>query len=286
MNLLEYEPIKKFIDTLGKDIEKYFGKDDACIVYLRPDGIFYAQGLYQWFLPKKKNLVITTMDDDGGGLEEEKVRGRKVLIVDTDVVTGKAYKRSTEGLRLRKKELQIRDVKFATFIDRVGLADFFVWKYSPESIWHFDEMNVLDLKIIAQLAENGREPFANMGKDINLSAVTVKNRVDKLLREKVITIEAQLRADQFYTMCAQIFLEADAATVDMLIEKCERRQEVYHLVRVTGIYNLGIGILAHNWHAIEEFIEREIRAEKGVRKIFIITGGLPLAPKTIPPKIL
>lgn len=285
MNLLEYEPIKKFIDTVGKDVERYFAKEDACIIYLRPDGVFYGRGLYEWLKKRKQNLVLTAMEDDGTSLEEQKVQGRKVLLVDADIVTGKAYKRSMEALRLRKKDLRIKDVKFATYIDRVGLADFFVWKYSPESIWHFDEMNALDVKIIARLAQNGREHLANIGKEIHMSAPTVKNRVDKLLREKIISIQAQLRADQFYTMSTQVFLEADSQTVEALIEKFSHKQEVYHLVRVTGIYNLGIGVLAHSWHAVEEFVEREIRPEKGVRKIFIITGGLPITPKTIVPHI-
>ena len=286
-SFLEFESIKKFIDAVGEDIEKYFGKDRGALIYLKPNGVWYAQGLHEWLSKgKKKDITISTMEDDGTGLETAKVRGRKVLIVDADIVTGKAYKRSMEALRLRKKELNTKEIRFATYIDRIGLADFSVWKYSPESIWHFDEMNVLDLKIIAHLAGNGRETFADIGKAINLSAVTVKNRVDKLLRERTIAIQAQLQADQFYTMSVQIFLEADEQTVKKLIEKCEPKQEVYHMVRITGIYNLGIGLLAYNWHAIEEFIEREVRAEKGVKKIFIITGQLPIFPKTIPPKIL
>lgn len=286
-NLLEYEPIKKFIEVLGKDIEKFFGKDDGALVYLKPHGVWYAEGLHEWLGKEKgRNVTISTMEDDGSMLEEEKVQGRKVLIVDADIVTGKAYKRSLGGLRLRKKELQIKDVKFATYIDRMGLADFFVWKYSPESIWHFDEMNVLDLKIIAALAENGREPFANIGKEIHLSAPTVKSRVNRLLKEKIIDIRAHLQVDQFYTMCAQIYVEADQKTVEKLIERCESKQEVYHLVRVTGIYNLCIGIAAHSWHDTQSFIEEEIRPRPGVKKIFITTGEVPILPKTIPPKIL
>src|SRR3989344_2451714 len=149
MTILEYEPIKKFISTVGKDIEKYVGKDKVALLYLQPNGVWYAEGLREWLVQeKKKDVTISPGEDDGRGLQEEKVRGRKVLIVDADIVTGKAYKRCVEGLRLRKKELALQDIKFATYIDRVGLADFFVWKYSPESIWHFDEINVLDLKII------------------------------------------------------------------------------------------------------------------------------------------
>ena len=126
------------------------------------------------------------------------------------------------------------------------------------------------MKIGAALAKNGREPFANIGKEINLSAVTVKNRVDQLLKEKMIDLKASLRLDQFYTMCAQIYVEAAEKTVEKLIEKFERKQEVYHLVRVTGIYNLLVSIAAHSWHDVQSFIEQEIRSNPGVKKIFIL----------------
>jgi len=69
-NILEFDPIKKFIEIVGEDVKNYFGKDDACIIYLRPDGVFYGEALYQWLSEKKKNLVITTMEDDGTDLEK------------------------------------------------------------------------------------------------------------------------------------------------------------------------------------------------------------------------
>ena len=282
-NLLEFEPIKKFIEVLGKDIDKYFGEDDGALVYLKPNGVWYAEGLYDWLTKeKKKNMTISGMDNDGNGLEVERVRGRKVLIVDADIVTGKAYKRSMEGLRLRKKELGVKDVKFATYIDRVGLADFFVWKYSPESIWHLDELDAVDLQIISFLTKDGRASFAEIGKNVNLSSVAVKNRVDKLLGERIIKIQAALNLDQFYTTSAMIYVEADMRTVEKLIEKFEKRQEVYHLVRVTGIYNLCVGIATHSWYDVQEFIEQEIRPNPGVKKIFLTTGEVPVLPKTMP----
>jgi len=283
-NILELEPAQQFIKKLGKDIERYFGKDDACIICLRPDGVFYGQALYEWFVEKKKNVTVTSMEDDGNDLDENAVRGRKILIVDNDIVSGKGYKRSTEALRTKKKALKIKDVKFATAFDRVGVADFSVAKYSAEAIWRFEELDAIDLKILRALTQDGREALADVGKKVNLSSVAVKNRLDKLLKEKVIRIEAVLNIDQFYTMCAQIYVEADASTIEQLIEKFQHRQEVYHLVRVTGTYNLLIGVLGHKWQNVEDFIENEIRPVSGVRKIFITTGEAPISPKTIPPR--
>jgi len=89
-NLLEFESIKKFIDILGKDIKEYFGKDDAVILCLRPEGMFYGEALVQWLKQKKKtNVNLVSMEDDGADLDGRAVRGRKVLIVNNDIVTGK-----------------------------------------------------------------------------------------------------------------------------------------------------------------------------------------------------
>lgn len=285
-NLLEFEPIRKFIDTMGEDITQYFGKDDAAILCLRPEGPFYGEALKMWLKQRgKKNVVVASMEDDGADLDEKLVRGRKVLIVNNDVVTGKSYKRSTEALRVKKKEWNIKDIKFAVFFDRVGVADFSVAKYSAEAIWHMDEIDAIDLKIIAHLVEDGRKPLAEVGKSVKLSSVAVKNRLDQLLREKILRIQGRLSIDQFYTMSAEIGIEADANTVAELVEKFEKMQEVYHLVKgVSGKFNLIVGVVARNLEDIETLIEREIRMTSGVKRLEVYIGELPVTPKSFSPK--
>src|SRR3989344_2968620 len=106
-NILELQPVQQFIKAVGKGVAAYFGKDDSCIVYLELDGVFYGIALYEWLKKKKKNITLTTMHDDGAALEEDKVKNRKVLIVNNDIITGKSYKRSMEALRERKNRLHI-----------------------------------------------------------------------------------------------------------------------------------------------------------------------------------
>ena len=285
-DLLEFESIKKFIDTLGEDIKQYFGKDDAVILCLRPEGMFYGEALVQWLKQKKKtNGNLASMEDDGADLDERVVRKRKVLIVNNDIVTGKSYKRSTDALRVKKKEWDLKDIKFAAYFDRVGVADFSVAKYSAEAIWGFEELDAIDLKILQCLSINGREALADVGKKVNLSSVAVKNRLDNLLKERLVHIEAALNIEQFYTTCAQIYIETDEETVDQLVEKFSKRQEVFVLIRVTGMYNLLIGVLGQKWQNIQDFIESEIRPTPTVRKIFITSGQTPIVPKTIPPRL-
>lgn len=278
-DLLNLEPIKRFIAATGEGVRKYFGKDNASIVYLRPDGIFYGMGLYQWLSKKKKNLTLTTMEDDGEGLEEEKVKKRKVLIVDNDIITGKGYKRSLEALRLRKSRLGIKDVKFAVYSDRIGLADFSVGKYAAETIWRLDIIDALDLKIMKYLVQNGRASFADIGKKVNLSAVAVSNRVEKLIKEKAFRIQGGLVVDQFYTMSAHIQVEAEPEILERLIDVLERALEVYRLVKMSGKQTLNMDILIRSLSHIEDFIANNIHTVPGSKKVDVTIGELPILPK-------
>lgn len=282
--ILEFAPIQAFIRKRGKEIREYFGTDPACIICLRPDGIWYGEGLYHWLVQRKKNLVITTMEDDGRDLDESKVKRRKVLIVDNDIVTGTGYKRSMEALRLRKEQLYIKDVKFATYIDRVGLADFSVLKYSPERLWHLEEFDAVDVHIISLLAQNGRISFADIANKVKLSQVAVKNRISTLLKEGILLIRGALNANRFYTMSAGIQIEADSKTVEKLINRFEKKQEVYHLAKRSGRYSLAVGVLGHDIENIQEFVENEVRSFPGVKNLEVLVGELPILPNTIPLK--
>ncbi len=282
-NLLELEPIQKFVASVGKDVEKFFGKDDGCIIYLRPDGAFYGIGLYEWLLRKKKNLTLATMEDDGQGLEEQKVKGRKVLLVDNDIITGKGYKRSTEAIRLRKDRLNIQEVKFAVFSDRMGLANFSVAEYSSTPVWGFRSIDALDLKIIKHLSQDGRASFADIGKGIKLSSVAVKNRVDKLIERGILSVIGELNISRFYAMSACLLIEATPKAAQTLIEKLGGRPEVYHVAKRSGRHNLVFSILAQDIEGIENFVDQEVRLAPGVSRVEVVVGELPIVPKTFLP---
>ena len=151
--LLNFKPIQKLIEGVGRDVKRYFGKERGCVVGLGDDGIFYGLGLYQWLRQIKKGITFTTMNENGKGLEEEKVKGRKVLIVDNDIVTGKSYKRALGVMKGEKERLKIKDIKFAVLCDRTGLADFSVEGYSAYAPWSLEKLDGLDLKIIQALSK-------------------------------------------------------------------------------------------------------------------------------------
>jgi len=283
--LLKLRPIQKFVNGVGQDIKKYFGRDRGCVIGLEDDGVFYGEGLYQWLRERKANVVFTTMEDDGKGLEEEKVKGRKALLVDNDIVTGKGYKRAMETMRLKKEKLKIKDIKYAVLCDRTGLSDFSVEGYSACAPWSLERIDGIDLKIIQALSEDGRKSFVEIAKKTKLSPVGVKNRVERLIDGGVLKIQGLLNMEKVYSVSAHIIIEADNNTISRLVEKFEKSPLVYHLVKTSGRYNLMVSIATPNLESIENFIAKEIRSEPGVKHIEVNVGELPMVPKGWNPPI-
>lgn len=277
--LLDLKPIKKLIDGIGKDVKKYLGQGPGCIVGLGDDGFFYGLGLYQWLQKSNKNLTFADMDDEGKELDEKSVAGRKVLLVDNDIVTGKGYKKAMEAMRERKERLKIKDIKFAVLCDRAGLADFSVEGYSAFGPWSLNILDGLDLKIIRDLSKDGRKSFVDIAKETKLSPVGIKNRVEKLIEQNVLKIQGGLNVGKFYSVSAHIEIEADGNAISRLVEKFKKSPLVYHLVRISGRYNLLVGIASPNLENIELFISKEIRGEPGVKHIDVAVGELPAIPE-------
>lgn len=284
-SIFDFEPVQTFLKVLGKDIEEYFGGEKGALVYLKPDGVWYAEALYQWLKEKKKDITITSMEDDGTGLEEEKVRDRKVLIVVNESFTGKAHKRSMEAMRARKGQLNIKGIKFAAYRDRPGTADFAVDQYSAETIWRKEDIDALDLKIIKLLEQDGRSSFSSIAEKTNLSSVAVKSRVERLMGRKILKVQGALNIDRFYSFVAHLHIEADDEAIRNLVERLEKLQEVYHIVRMVGGMKLIVCILAQNLENVDEFIEREIRPVSPIKDIRVEIGELPVLPKTFSPRI-
>lgn len=279
--LLSLKPIKKFIDGIEKDIIKYFGKDKACIIGLEDDGVFYGEGLYFWLSKKNKNITFTTMDNYGKGLEEEKVKGRKVLLVDNDIITGKAYRIVMGFMRGRKERLKIKDIKFAVLCDRVKMADFSIEDYPAPISWSLKDLDEIDLEIIKILSQDGRKSFVEIAKKTGLTSVGVKNRVEKLIKQDILRIQGLLNIEKFYSVSATVGIEAPSKIISKLIKKFENCPLVYNLVRFPSGHhqNLIIGLVAPDLKRINDLIVKQLRSELGIRKIEADIGELPIVPK-------
>ena len=277
-SILDYKPIQKFIDGVGEDVLKHVGRDEACIIGLGDDGVFYGEGLYEWLKQKGTSAVFTLMDYDCHDLDEAAVKDRKVIVVDNDIITGTSYKQVIDCFRSRQEELQFLDVKFAVLCDRTALADFVVEGYAITAGAEMVELDSIDYTIIKALGADGRVSFADLAEKTKLTPAGVKKRVDKMIRDKVLSIRGLLNLQKFYSVSALINVEVDSPHVAGFIESLYGLPMVYALVRMYDVHNVLVGVLATSLPEVHSFVDQHIHSALGVKNVVVHVGDVPLVP--------
>lgn len=105
-----------------------------------------------------------------------------------------------------------------------------------------DDYDPLNIGIIRMLQEDGRMPFSQIAKALDVSEGTVRNRVRQLLDDNVIAIEAHSIPKAFgYTWNSITFLNvAPGADIDAVAERLSAIPEAFYVVMLTGRFDLGV----------------------------------------------
>jgi len=120
-----------------------------------------------------------------------------------------------------------------------------------------------------------------MAKEIGLTPVGIKNRIERLIEKEILKIQGLLNTEKFYSVSATIGIDADPDTVSKLIKKFESCPLVHNLVKVfAGHHNLIADVIAPNQKRITDLVEKQIRSEPKIRYLEVDIGELPIIPKT------
>ncbi|MDI5965285.1 Lrp/AsnC family transcriptional regulator [Streptomyces sp. SL13] len=119
--------------------------------------------------------------------------------------------------------------------------------------------------IIEQLQEDGRRPYAAIGKAVGLSEAAVRQRVQKLLDQGVMQIVAvtdPLTVGFRRQAMVGINVEGD---VEPVADALTGMDEVEYVVVTAGSFDLLIEIVCEDDDHLMEMISKRIRALPGVR---------------------
>jgi Lrp/AsnC family transcriptional regulator for asnA, asnC and gidA len=120
--------------------------------------------------------------------------------------------------------------------------------------------------IIEQLQQDGRRPYATIGKAVGLSEAAVRQRVSKLLETGVMQIVAVTDPLQVgFNREAMIGIEVDGdmeAVADVLSEM----DEISYIILTAGSFDIILEVVCEDDEALLEVINRQIRAIPGVRR--------------------
>ena len=126
----------------------------------------------------------------------------------------------------------------------------------------------LDQQIIAQLTENARASFAEIGDEVGLSAPAVKRRVDRLVADGVITGFRAVIDDALLGATTEAFVELHCRSRTNptdIAEMVAGEQGVVAAYTVTGDADALLHIKTTSPAALEAIVER-VRAHQNAER--------------------
>jgi Lrp/AsnC family transcriptional regulator for asnA, asnC and gidA len=120
--------------------------------------------------------------------------------------------------------------------------------------------------IIEQLQQDGRRPYATIGKAIGLSEAAVRQRVSKLLETGVMQIVAVTDPLQVgFNREAMIGIEVDG-DMEAVADVLSQMDEISYIILTAGSFDIILEVVCEDDEALLEVINRKIRAIPGVRR--------------------
>jgi Lrp/AsnC family transcriptional regulator for asnA, asnC and gidA len=119
--------------------------------------------------------------------------------------------------------------------------------------------------IVEQLQEDGRRPYATIGKAVGLSEAAVRQRVQRMQDAGIMQIVAVTDPLQVgFSRAAMIGINVEG-DVEAVADTLEATPEVDYLVVCAGSFDILAEIVAEDDDHLLEVINRRIRAIPGVR---------------------
>ncbi|MER5972085.1 Lrp/AsnC family transcriptional regulator [Streptomyces sp. NPDC002055] len=126
-------------------------------------------------------------------------------------------------------------------------------------------VDAVSLAIIEQLQEDGRRPYAAIGKAVGLSEAAVRQRVQKLLDQGVMQIVAvtdPLTVGFRRQAMVGVNVEGD---LDPVADALTGMDEVEYVVVTAGSFDLIVEVVCEDDDHLLEMINKRIRTLPGVR---------------------
>jgi len=127
----------------------------------------------------------------------------------------------------------------------------------------------LDQKILQILIDDGRRSFADVARELEVSRVHVRDRVQKLMASGVIEKFTLIVNPEKIgnTISAFFDVEVDPQGIQAVAEDIALQPEVRSLYIMSDMTSLHIHVLIDDSKALEDFARRNLLARKHVLKV-------------------
>ncbi|WP_339320412.1 Lrp/AsnC family transcriptional regulator [Paenibacillus sp. FSL R10-2734] len=130
-------------------------------------------------------------------------------------------------------------------------------------------LDPIDNHILQRLTQNSRISYTDLAKEVNLSSVAVKDRIDRLVNQGIIEqFSIVISAEKLgKKISAYLELEVEPAHLNHIVEVLKENERVAVLYEMTGPCILHIHILVENLEEMERFMHESIYCLDGLVRV-------------------
>ena len=128
-------------------------------------------------------------------------------------------------------------------------------------------MDSIDREIIRILQRDGRLPFTEVAKQLNISEGTVRNRVTRLVDRKAIQFVGLVDPYHMgYDAPAMVAVTVEPPMLEDAAEQIASLPEVSYLVMVSGEFDMIVEVLCKNRDSLATFLNQKLRQIPGITR--------------------
>jgi Lrp/AsnC family transcriptional regulator for asnA, asnC and gidA len=126
-------------------------------------------------------------------------------------------------------------------------------------------MDQIDLDIISFLQSDGRTPFTDIAKALDISDGTVRNRVARLLQERVLQIIGMVDPYRLgFDAPAMISVSVQPPMLERVANTISKFPEVSYLIMVSGEFDLLVEVLCKDRDHLATFLNEKLLHVPGI----------------------
>ncbi|MDF0726584.1 Lrp/AsnC family transcriptional regulator [Cytobacillus sp. S13-E01] len=131
------------------------------------------------------------------------------------------------------------------------------------------KLDETDKKILQLLTENGRMSYVDIGKELSLSRVSIRERVNHLIENGIIEKFSVVINSEKVGKGVSAFFEVDCepSSLVRVAEALANNPQVASCYQMTGPSTLHMHVLVEDFSKLEHFINEELYALEGITRV-------------------
>lgn len=127
----------------------------------------------------------------------------------------------------------------------------------------------IDRRLLEMLTENGRMSYVDLGKELGMSRVAVRDRINQLIKAGVIEkFTVVINSEKFGKQISAFFeVDTEPAFLQRVAQSLADNPNVASIYQMTGPSTLHMHVLVDDFQSLENFINEQLYGMEGITRV-------------------